>query len=298
MKSRLILILSLLVVSIAKSQINAVVINSKTKEKIPYVNIWVENESIGTSSDENGHFSISEDIADKYILFSAIGFETKKILADLINSSVELTPQSININEVKIIADKRPKKLVIGSLKKSKVNCHLRSSTLPWIATRYYEYSEIYSKTPYLNSVKIYTISETKDAKFNIRLYAVNQEGLPENYIYDKNIIATAKKGYHLTEVDLSAYKIPFPKNGFFLAVEWLIIDSNKFEFTVKNQESKKKVIRVSYSPMIGTTTHKTNNKSWFLSEGIWRNRAQICGLQKQYPDKYSTLAVELTLSN
>jgi hypothetical protein len=32
------------------SQMKGIVIDAETKEKIPYVNIWLENENIGTTS--------------------------------------------------------------------------------------------------------------------------------------------------------------------------------------------------------------------------------------------------------
>lgn len=57
------------------------IIDSKTKEKIPYVNIWVENENIGTTSNEKGEFELKINNT-KIILFSAIGFETRKISSD------------------------------------------------------------------------------------------------------------------------------------------------------------------------------------------------------------------------
>ena len=37
-------------------QITAKVIDSETSQNIPYVNIWVENENTGTTSNEKGKF--------------------------------------------------------------------------------------------------------------------------------------------------------------------------------------------------------------------------------------------------
>ena len=68
----------LIVTQFAFSQIRGVVKDSISGEPIPFVNIWVENETVGTTSETNGSFSL--DIKDeKLLVFSALGYETKKI---------------------------------------------------------------------------------------------------------------------------------------------------------------------------------------------------------------------------
>ena len=58
------------------AQTKGIVVDESGKP-IPYVNIWVENENIGTTSEENGQFSIITG-ENKILVFSAIGFETLK----------------------------------------------------------------------------------------------------------------------------------------------------------------------------------------------------------------------------
>ena len=41
------------------AQIKGVVKDSLSRKPIPYVNIWVENESVGSTSEENGAFFIN-----------------------------------------------------------------------------------------------------------------------------------------------------------------------------------------------------------------------------------------------
>jgi len=60
------------------AQIKGVVKDSISGEPIPYVNIWVENETIGTTSELDGSFSLDLK-EEKILVFSALGFETKKI---------------------------------------------------------------------------------------------------------------------------------------------------------------------------------------------------------------------------
>lgn len=86
---KLLTITFLLISNLCFSQLKSVIIDSGTKEKIPFVNIWVENENIGTTSNEKGEFELGIN-STKVILFSAIGFETKRILSDSIKSTLEL----------------------------------------------------------------------------------------------------------------------------------------------------------------------------------------------------------------
>ena len=69
-------LLLLLMSFYVSAQTKGVVVDESGKP-IPYVNIWVENENIGTTSEENGEFSIN--VSDnKYLIFSAIGYETQR----------------------------------------------------------------------------------------------------------------------------------------------------------------------------------------------------------------------------
>ena len=138
-----------------------------------------------------------------------------------------------------------------------------------------------------------------KNSKFNVRLYGVNKNGEPENYIYNQNIIGIAKKGKNTTEIDLSKLNIEFPKNGFFIAIEWLIIKENKYEYKYTMDGSRKKLNGTSYEPSIGTVPAETDENSWIFNQGKWRKvfRNNSVGL-KRYKDKYGLLAIELTLTN
>ncbi len=294
---KLLIIIILLISNLGFGQLKAVIIDSETKERIPLVNIWVENENIGTTSNEKGEFYL-EINHSKIIVFSAIGFETKKIKSGSIKKLVKLKPIITELDEVIITSKKRNKNLTIGQFKKSKINHYFACGTTPWISARHYEYKGNYKKTPFLEKIKILTKSKIKDSKFNIRLYSVNQNGEPENYIYDKNIIGIAKKGKKITEIDVSKLNIKFPESGFFIAFEWLIIENNKYEFNYTTKGSKKKHISIHYAPKIGVVPTEKNENSWRFNQGKWRKMWKNNGGSKKYKGKYNLIAIELTLSN
>ena len=71
------------------AQINGVVIDHVTKNPIPYVSIWVENENNGATAEENGAFQMTYSGKSKNLIFSAIGYE-KKIASISSEMKVEL----------------------------------------------------------------------------------------------------------------------------------------------------------------------------------------------------------------
>jgi hypothetical protein len=298
MKKTITTLIIILIYNFSYCQLKAKIIDSETKENIPYVNIWIENENVGTTSDETGQFELTVD-SSKIIVFSAIGFETRKILSDSIKNILELKPTITELEEVLIKSKKQTKKLTLGKFSKRKVNHYFACGTKPWISARFYEYKEEYSKVSFLNKIKVLTNSEVKDSKFNIRLYEVNENGEPENYLYDDNIIGTAKKGQKTTEVDISNLNIQFPKNGFFIAIEWLIIDTNKNEYTFSKKGTDETFKRTYYDPKIGTVPVETNENSWIFTQGNWKRVWKTSGANsKNKKDRYDLIAIELILTN
>ena len=279
----------------SSAQVRAVVIDANTKEKIPYVNIWIENENTGTTSNEAGEFELILADTNKMILFSAIGYTTKTIKAGNISGLVALMPQSMLLQEVFIHSKKGTKTLKIGRFNKSEIRNYFGSSVSPWMVANYYEYQDGYKNTPFLKKLNILTESTIKKATFNIRLYSVSESGKPGDYLYDKNIIGTARRGKNMTEVDLSDLNIQFPENGFFIAFEWLIIESNKYTVSYTRSGSKERYDGIKYSPSIGSIIGTEESNCWRYTEGAWSKFYRPV-LAKS--GRYSLAAIELTLTN
>jgi hypothetical protein len=281
---------------VSYAQLKGVVINAETETPIPYVNIWVENQNIGTSSNRKGAFTLKVD-GIKTLVFSAIGYQTKRISSDSILSTVKLKQQINQLNEVVLNSKKKSKLKSIGEFKKSGINYYY-ACTNPWIIARRFEYSESYKSTPYLDKITLLTQSKKSDSKFMIRLYNIGENGAPSDYYYQENIIGIAKKGKSKTEVDISELNIAFPENGFFVAVEWLIIDENQYEFRYTMEDSKEKFNDTNYNPSFGIIPAETNLDSWIFIGGNWNKVHQNKSEIKRYNGKFNLLAVELTLSN
>jgi hypothetical protein len=287
-----------LLCNLCSSQVQSIIINGETKEVIPYVNISVPNEDIGTTSNEKGAFVLNV-VGNKIILLSAIGFETKKIASETIKDTLELTPLINSLDEILLIAKKSTEELVVDSFKKSKIDVYFACGSKPWITAKYFEFKEDYGKTIFLDKLRILTDSDIADSKFNVRLYSINDKGEPQDYIHDENIIGIAKKGKKLTTIDLSNLNIKFPKEGFFVALEWLIIDDNKYEYSYRSRESGEQINDISYEPGFGTVSTLSDIRSWTFQLGNWSKMPKNWdGLAEKYVDEYQELAIELTLTN
>lgn len=57
------------------AQIKGVVKDSISGKQIPFVSVWSENQNIGTTSEDDGTFTINTDETSKRLVFSALGFE-------------------------------------------------------------------------------------------------------------------------------------------------------------------------------------------------------------------------------
>lgn len=222
-----ILITILLLCSISTfAQIKGVVKDSLSGQPIPYVNISVENENSGTTSEENGTFRLPESINGKNVIFSALGFEKKKVKASKA-SEILLKPIDYQLDEVIVNNSLGTKQREIG---KSESAILQAFDNGPRIDTKFFPYHPSYKKTKYIKQVVIKTDNALEKATLKIHLYRVDEAGFPSEEILHKDLLITVKKGTTTTKIDLTKYQIKIPKNGIFIGIEKLIIESNKWE--------------------------------------------------------------------
>ena len=274
------------------SQTEGFVKDNDSKKIIPYTNIWVENENLGTTSDINGKFLLRNFSDNQNLIFSAVGYETKRIGTLHLRDTIYLIPKTIELKEV-LITPSKLKEIKIGVFDRYSINYYFGPGIKPWIIARYFPYKEEYKETRFIKKLVLLTASNTNKSMFNIRLYSIGKNGEPENYIYNDNIFGIARKGNSLTVIDISKLNINFPEEGLFIAVEWLTIDKNKYEFRY-NDLGKDKVLKgFSYEPTIGTISCDTDVYSWIYDKGKWRKP-----IIDNITGKYHLNAIEITLTN
>ena len=286
------------VLSDIQSQSRGVVADSATQQPIPFVNIWVDGESIGTTSNENGEYFFKQDITGKRIVLSSIGYQ-KKITTATEQRVILLQPEIVRLTEAVVKAKKKGKSKynTIGEdFKVSDVRRFFFCGESPYIAAKYFSHQQAYSKTPYVSGFEIVTSSPLDSAWFNIRLYATNENGGPDQPICADNILAVARKGVNLTRVDLTDRTIEFPTTGLWVAVEFLIIDSNQYTFSIPGAVERKET---AYMPALGTVPTEEEGKSWIYSGGTWQKIKRNKGApQEAYEGKFSDVAVRIVLTD
>ncbi|WP_136669127.1 carboxypeptidase-like regulatory domain-containing protein [Flavobacterium sp. H122] len=240
MKGKILLILFLFVKISLFSQVKGKVVDVNNNP-IAYVNIWVQNETIGTTSDEDGSFYLPVK-EDKVLIFSAIGFE-KVFIKSSEAALVKMKSMTYELNEVVVLNKKETKEVEIGM----PTSFSQAFENGPKTDARFFPYNAKVKKNRYIKKVSIFTENNLETATVKIHFYAVNSEGLPGEELLSKDLIVQVKKGSRKTYFDVSNRNIVFPREGLFVSVERLFIDKNKFSKTSTAADGTTKTHMVYY---------------------------------------------------
>ena len=294
------------------AQTKGVVVDESGKP-IPYVNIWVENENIGTTSEENGEFSIA-DTENKTLVFSAIGFETLKAK---LNESGKVVLKSIAYQLDEVVIQKRMGKdqIEIGKYKKGNISMYYGAGIKPTILAKFIAPTKDIKTHPFVDNITFFTLSNINNAKIKVRFYEVAPDGSPGLDYSDDIIIFTVKNGKQNNTLDLKDKNLIIPDKGLFIAFEWMIIEENKYtyKYTLDEEnnkvqgalpDSKKKVYKdgIQYEPSIGTIPSDSST-TWQYIAGKWVSRkihkkSNLRGGLDKYDNKFGELAIKITLTN
>lgn len=223
------------------------IVVDESNQPISYVSIWAENENNGTTSEENGEFTINTKDETKNLIFSALGYE-KKIVKISESKEVQLKAIASEIDEVVIQKKYETKEIEIG---KTKNETYQAFDNGPRIDVKYFPYLLAYKKTKFINQVSIYTDSKIENAMFKIHFYAVDSNGYPGDEILEKDYFVMVKKGTLKTRFNISEFNLTMPKKGLFVGFEKLIIEKNKVEKTVSDLNTNSITIQKTYYPFV-----------------------------------------------
>jgi hypothetical protein len=279
----------LLVSQITFSQIQGKVVDA-SGIPVPYVNIWVENENIGGTSELDGTFKIQSTL-DKTLVFSAVGFETLKSKIKE-NANVVLKTVTYQLDEVVISKPKKTIEVEIGEAKK--LHHSQLSGGEPWIYARYFNKKSEYFKTPFIKEVIVFSNSNVKNSKFKLRIFTVGKDGFPDADLLNEDIVVIAKSGFRMNTIDISKFNLSMPDEGIFIAYEWMIIEENKYLFEYK--EDFKMHSFTTYSPslvlnnFVEANSYKYRNGKWYKDQSYFDKDSQ--------KNVFTTPAINLTLTN
>lgn len=235
----------------ATAQVKGVVKDSISGKPISYVNIWVENEDIGTTSEEQGTFSLNTS-KEKNIVFSALGYEKKIIKAGKVND-VSLAPKIFALNEVVIDKRKATKEAIVGGFSGIKLNTGVTNTGQEnvHVWSKFIRFNEKIKEHPFIKSIEFVTRSNLKNVLLRIRIFNVDKEGIPIEDEIEDNILVPIQKGEKNNIVDLVKYNIRIPKEGILIGFEYLKLDQNKRQYSTKNEGDKETHETITYEPSV-----------------------------------------------
>ena len=266
--------------------------DSLTGKAISYVNIWVQNENIGASTEENGEFSINTT-KTKNLIFSALGYEKKTIkAADA--AIVNLKPTSYQLDEVIISKRFETKIIEIG---KTKTAIYQAFDNGPRIDVKYFPYYPKYKSTRYLKQVAIETDSKIDNATIKIHFYSVDTNGYPGEELLTKDFITTVKKGVNKNLFTISEFNLRMPKTGLFVGFEKLIIEKNKTEETRTNFNNNTISVKKTYHPLM-LYNFVERDVVFTFSGGKWNKEIQLGKDNLPIKKMVNEPAINLILTN
>ncbi len=211
----------------AQTSLIGQVLDSATKEPIPYVNIGVLNKNIGTVSDDEGYFQFevnAQQNGKDTLRFSMIGFESKTyILSDYLKQNpleIYLSEETTALEEViltsarqefqiKKLGNKTTSKTIYASFTSNKLGNEMgfivRARKRPMILKKF--------------NISIVE-NDYGPIKFRVNLYDV-LNGLPNKTILKKNIFLETDVSSGIVSLDLTPYEIVIDKE-FFITIEWI----------------------------------------------------------------------------
>jgi CarboxypepD_reg-like domain len=269
------------------AQIKGVVVDENNKP-IPYVNIWVENENSGTTTEEDGTFTINTAEKGQHLILSSLGYETKKTtISDA--KIIVLKSKVVTLDEMLISKPKNTKLIEIGDSKK---RFYLpEPQVVPWFFARKFQLDDNKEELKYVKEIFFFTKSDVDKGIFRARVYEVKNDSMPgEDLITDEIIVAT-KKGEHKTIVDISKYKLQIPKQGIVVAFESLLVNQNEYYQEVVSLKPKKKFKILNYAPHI-MYFYNDLIETYNFRSGKWIH------FTKEYNEKHKEIKVPIPAIN
>jgi len=303
---RILLLLALLPsLGLAQLKLNGKIVDATTKQPIPFVNIENFRTKAGTQANQNGVFTINlpDGTSLDTLKISCLGYSERLVTNLPLTGEVsyELIPSVFQLKEVRVGG--KSKEVEIGVLTKSGHKWESMNQKMQNPGMQ----SAVFMKNPgyesaYIEKLHFFMGDDMFDAPFRVHVYE-NINGVPGKDLLAKPLTYTAVKKKSWNAFDVSAYGISIPKDGFWVAIEWIANDQYKkrveYEANMPDK-TKKKFTYTYYGPEIvalfdtdfGLTYYKyLANKNWYKKKG-----SSSIGFSKRMRPSHIDLLVKSTL--
>ncbi len=226
--------------------VKAFILDHKTGNPVPYVNIGFIDKGIGTVSDESGAFTLVYDedvIGIRDILqISAIGYETIKVSSNQLvrlltnTNKIFIKPKPEVLEEV-FITNEKLKTVYLGNpeMDRSAMGYWKDKNALGGeIAT----VLDIKKKNTKLKKLSFTVVENRSDSlKVRINLYDYKQ-GLPGQKLVNTNIFHTVSSGDSLVTIDLEKHNISLDRDCV-IGIELLQVYGDIIEFAISGKKGR-----------------------------------------------------------
>lgn len=194
-------------------------------KSLPYASvIW--GKSNGLVSDTSGYLKIIDKNNIDSLIITAIGFRRKVLSKENIlnKSKLEITLESDIIELPEIIIAKYSVNKEFGASVVKKETSYFKNGIC--INLQSALLINGYNYPAQGKSISVFITQEsTTEVPYRLRLYEVGADSLPGKDLITENIIVGTYKKNSWNTYSFDSSTIQLPKNGFFVAIEWLCND-------------------------------------------------------------------------
>jgi hypothetical protein len=207
----------------------AISIVDDQNKALPYTSV-VWNKDLGLVTDSSGKMEIPDISLIDSLIVQYPGYEQKVYYrADILTTRhllVKLKQRLIELPEVVVWKAFDHAEFGVTVKKEGFIFFKHNTCTNCQIAVKI----NGYRSPAKLDNVSVFLSGSSEvDLPFRIRVYEMNQDGLPGEDLLDENIVVANYKRGKWNTVDLSAFRVvQLPDSGFFVAMELLCDDLNK----------------------------------------------------------------------
>jgi len=258
----------------AQTTVRGTILSAQDGAPVPYALVTDPGHRFGTYADTNGRFTARVPAGIDTLLLSCVGFRDTLALISREGTEpvIKLRPQATQLAEV-VVRSRKPRLLSLGALR--------RKLSYVWgnCSGRNIEFAMLIRNPKgvngYLDKVAYLIDREGKPtAPFRVRIYPYT-EGEPGPDLLPRSVIASARRGGTWCEVDLTAFNIPFPKEGLIVAMEWLPTDNpqHRFSKSYKMPDGQRNQWEC-YGHYLAFSKELKNPLVWErINGGYWRRR-------------------------
>lgn len=273
------------------AQVAGKVVNIEN-QPIPFTNVWVLDGSDGATTDSLGMFEIPTVLANDTLIFNASGYKIHKEKAEKCDTIV-LDAYEIALPELVVLPEKYLHH-TIGDAHYE--NMYFQPGNVPYMYGRFFENTKELKDVQYVDRVIVFTKSSVADAAIKIRLMRMDEYGCPSDDLLVEPIVEHVKRGNKKNVFRVLQHNVKLPKNGIFVAVEWLITENNQFRLGVF-VKGENLIEDFRYQPdVMNNKVEKTS--SFRYMHGEWFPNDQFQPRNPNAPREIVDPAIGLILSN